>query len=149
MAFKQYRKGTTFSSGMSFPDHVAFENCTFYAKTTFGEGCMFVNCTFLKCCPKYYTQPNSVVKKSIMVGCSLEYITIDKETLVDNCTEKERVINQGYSRAGITHGTGQSSDRMENCCLGVTLSPTDVGTFPPCNVNPCDNIRGIQNESKG
>lgn len=110
---------------------------------------MFVNCTFLKCCPNYYTQPNSVVKKSIMVGCSLEYITIDKETLVDNCTEKERVINQGYSRAGITHGTGQSSDRMENCCLGVTLSPTDVGTFPPCNVNPCDNIRGIQNESKG
>lgn len=148
MAHQQYHKGTTFSSGMSFPDLCTFENCIFYAQTTFGEGCMFVNCTFLKCCPKYYTQPNSIVKKSIMVGCSLEYVTIDKETLVEDCTENERVINQGYSRKGIIHGTGQSSEKMDCCTLGVSISPTDVGVVAICD--PCaENWRGIKGESKG
>lgn len=148
MSYQQYHKGKTFNSGIVFPDHCAFENCVFYAQTKFGEGCMFINCTFLKCCPKYYTQPNSEIKSSVMVGCSLEYVTIDEKTLVENCTENERVINRGYKREGVTHGTGQRSDTMDNCCVGVSLSPTDTGPVATCD--PCsENVRGIKNEKKG
>lgn len=150
MAYQQYYKGQTFPPGSTFPDHVMFESCTFKATCTFGVGCHFDGCKFQRCCPRPNNNSPSKIKSGIVVNSTLESVSLDANTLGHNNTNTGYMVtDMSWSRAGVTHGAGQSSDRMENCCLGVTISPTDVGTFPPCDVNPSDNIRGIQNESKG
>lgn len=93
---KQYNGGT-FGPGMTFPDNVLFENCVFLAQCSFGERCLFVNCQFKKCCPKPYSNPNSLVKQgSRLFNCSLEYVTIEKGSFLHECTNSgNRVKIQG------------------------------------------------------
>lgn len=143
MAFQQVHKGGTFGPGASFPEYCYFDGCTFYAQCTFGPGSMFKNCTFLKCCPKYYTNPNSTVKQSILENCFLEYITVDSESLVANCSKGIRAIVLA-SENPRPQQTGSSSKlsyewsvqpAIDSCKNdGISISPVESGKPKVSNV---------------
>lgn len=83
------------------------------------------------------------------MGCTLESVSLDANTLGhNNKNTGYMVTDMSYKRAGIVQGTGQNSERMDCCTLGVSISPTDVGVVATCD--PCvENWRGIKGESKG
>lgn len=83
------------------------------------------------------------------MGCTLESVSLDANTLGhNNKNTGYMVTDMSYKRDGITRGTGQSSEKMDCCTLGVSISPTDVGVVATCD--PCaENWRGIKGESKG
>ena len=149
MASQQVHKGKTFPPGSSFPDYCEFENCTFQATCTFGVGCHFIGCNFQRCCPKHNNNRPSEIKSGIVVNSTLESVSLDANTLgYNNRNTGYMVQDMSYKRDGIVHGTGQRSDQMDCCALGVTLSPTDKGVVITCD--PCsENARGIKGESKG
>lgn len=149
MSYTKIYKGVTFPPNSKFPDFCYFDGCTFQATCTFGVGCHFINCTFQKCCPKYYRNQPSQVKSAIVIDSTLESVSLDNNTLGhNNKNTGYMVTDMSYTRDGVTHGTGQRSDSMQNCCLGVSISPTDVGVVATCK--PCEeNVRGIKNEQKG
>lgn len=97
MPFVQYVTGGTFGPGATFQDDIYFENCTFLAQCNFGERCFFINCKFQKCCPKPYSNPNSVLKKgSFLKGTTLEYVTVPEGCMLYDCTNTgNRVQLQG------------------------------------------------------
>lgn len=113
MPFVQYMMGGTFGPGMTFKDDIYFENCTFLAQCQFGERCFFINCKFQKCCPKYYSNPPSIMKEGgFLKGCVLEYVTIPKGCVLYDCINTGNRVqiqgtqnppNQSYG------GSGQST----------------------------------------
>lgn len=143
MAFQQVHKGGTFGPGASFPEYCYFEGCTFYAQCTFAPGSIFKNCTFLKCCPKHYRNPNSIVKQAKMDGCYLEYITVDSESLVTNCSKGARAtIQANENPSGKQTG---NNEKLELCwCVqpaidscendGISISPVESGKPKISNV---------------
>lgn len=148
MSFQQIHKGGTFGPNMSFPAYCLFENCTFYAQCKFEEGSIFRNCTFLKCCPKPYSNPNSIVKKAILENCSLEYITIDSESLVVNCNKGLRAIVQSKENPKeLQIGSSKTKEcicgqpAIDGCKNdGISISPTQEGESKVSNLatSPCE-----------
>ena len=119
MAFKQVHKGKTFNPGSTFQEYCEFENCVFYAQCKFEKGCIFKNCRFLKCCPKYYRNKNSEVKEAILENCYLEYITVDKDSLVVNCQKGLRAIVMAKENPA-----PQQVGNSEDFCLCYCVQPT-------------------------
>lgn len=119
MAFQQVHKGKTFNPGSTFPEYCEFENCVFYAQCKFEKGCIFKNCRFLKCCPKYYRNKNSEVKEAILENCYLEYITVDKDSLVVNCEKGARAIVKAKENPA-----PQQVGNSEDFCLCYCVQPT-------------------------
>lgn len=149
MSYQQVLKGQTLGPGATFPDYCYFENCQIKATCTFGTGCHFVGCTFLKCCPKPNSNAPSQIKSGIVVDSTLESVSLDENTLGHNNTNTGYMVtDMSYSRRGITHGTAQSSTAMD-CCAGVSISPTDVGAVAQCPEALCKDARGVYNEHSG
>lgn len=119
MAFQKIFKGQTFPPNTVFPEHCYFEGCTFQASCKIAAGSVVKGCTFVKCCPKPYSNPNSEVKDSIVVDSTLEYVTIDKGTLsVNNKNTGNRVQDNGWKRDGVVVGS------EEKFCLCYCVFPT-------------------------
>lgn len=148
MSYQKVYKGKTFTPGKKFPERCYFEGCTIQATCTFGEGCYFVDCTFQKCCPSQNNNPPSVIKAGIVENCTLESVTLDKETLgVNNKSTGYKVKDKSWSRDGIVRGDKESVCLCyltePNPCKGVSLAskenepatPEPVETCKPCTPN--------------
>lgn len=150
MSYKKVLKGQTLGPGASFPDNCYFENCIIKATCSFGPGCHFINCTFQKCCPKNNNNQPSKVKSGIVVNSKLESVSLDKNTLGDNNTSTGYMVSDmSYKRDAVGHGQGFNSTEMQNCCAGVSISPTDVGPVALCPGEVEKTKRGIYNEKTG
>ena len=147
MAFQQVHKGKTFNPGATFPEYCEFENCVFYAQCKFEKG------RFLKCCPKHYSNKNSEVKEAILENCYLEYITVDKDSLVVNCEKGARAIVKAKENPA-PQQVGNSEDFclcycvQSTCNRGVSIAPVESGVpavkkvLNDCN-EPCGTITGF------
>jgi hypothetical protein len=151
MAFQQVHKGKTFNPGTQFPEYCEFENCTFYASCKFKKGSIFKNCRFLKCCPPFYRNPNSEVKEAILENCYLEYITVDKDSLVVNCKKGARAVIQAKENPA-PQQVGNSEDfclcycaQPTPCQSGVSVAPVQSGKPEAKNMlNDCNEPCGTK-----
>lgn len=137
--FTQIIENTTIGPGAVFPENCYFKNVTILAQCKFGKGCIFENCTFQKCCPKPYSNPNSEVTESIIKNSYLEYVTVDERSLLDNNQKGDRAIilakeNPAGQATGATDGKnitwyhGCPTDEVPCPPLGVVISaPTGSG----------------------
>lgn len=76
MPYKKQFNGGSFGPGGSFPDRCLFENCTIIANVKFGDHCDFVGCTFVKCCPKPYSNVSEIGEHCRFFDCKLESVQV-------------------------------------------------------------------------
>lgn len=77
MSYTKFYTGGSFSPGTAFPkNRCYFENCTFQAACTFGDHCDFINCTFVKCCPKAYSNQSKTGEHCRFFKCKLESVSV-------------------------------------------------------------------------
>lgn len=146
MKFQQVFKGGQFGPGMSFPKNCYFENCTFKAPCKFQEGCIFKGCKFVRCCPPYYTNPWSEVKKGVLENCTLDYVTVDSQSLLKNCKPMQANVagrmNPPGRGLGNTAATSHSA-RCEEC--GLIVIPSKKQFHP----GSCDMPEKIEDKYSG
>ena len=135
MADGVYSNGATYGPGASFGDGCVFINCTFYRKCTFGTGCHFINCTFMW--TKH--QPNSVVGPAAhFINCTLQYVIVNTNSIISTSSFGPKytpigditVDGEAVARGG---GVEVKSDYVKGAQVSADKSSTDWCKWP-CEV---------------
>lgn len=150
MSYTKYYTGGTFGPGMQFPENRCyFENCTFQAACTFGDHCDFVNCTFVKCCAKYYTNQSSTGEHCRFFKCTLESIKVGPyaELYDTNKSGYLVVIQQPMPLRNqtIERGHGTIDTESKEAC-GQRINAKEVKK--DCEFHPCKPTAEGYSDSK-
>lgn len=135
----QVIRGGVHGPGASFPPGTVFIGATFLATSYFGEGSIFIDCTWKKCCPKRYRNPQSVVGSGAVVkNGRLERVRFEGQATFENPTIGWSVSlgpDASVDTGGQTHGASVSYSNNRG---GSVQHQGQVEVFDPCKIDPCD-----------
>lgn len=125
----------------SFPEGTVFIDVTFRAPVYIGEGSIFINPTFERCCPREYDNPNSEVGEGAVVeGGYLEWVDFDGNAAFKGSSFGPRFSGGGgstFDRSGQAGGnTGGAA--YEGNTGGMVNQTGAQAPFDPCAADPCD-----------
>lgn len=137
----QVIEGGVHGPGASFPAGTVFIGATFLATSTFGDGSIFIDCTWKKCCPKSYSNPPSQVGKgAVVTNGNLEKVHFDEGGVFESPTigmdvnlGSAAAVDTGGKVLGITAGATHNTNKP-----GMVNTDDGAQTFDPCKIDPCD-----------
>lgn len=138
MAYSKIIEGATFGPGATIPgDRILFKNCTFIASVNMGDHNDYINCTFVKCCPKNYTNQSKTGEHSRFFDSKLESVKVGPHSEFYNTNKSGYLVQvqQPMPNKNTTKDVGESgvSETPEKCGQRFNSKEFKVGQqFQPC-----------------
>lgn len=129
MTYKKIITGGSFGPGHQFSDdRMQFQNCTFIADVKFGKHCDFINCTFVRCCPKPYNKISSVKEHARFFNCKLESVQVAPHAELYNTNKSGYLVTimSPLPLRNITKKKGGESAIKTDSCGGQRITSKDV-----------------------